>query len=146
MNDIEAEKEKEGWSDDDPEYLKRKKSLIEDYVINHCCKYYYQIEHILGTRDKATRLDGATSAAPNPAGASLDCLRVSSKRLRPSPVAGRFEPNIRDDKHHSQASNEEFHRQQGESQIVEDDFDEQFLGALDDKFEDDGKYLTQHLI
>ncbi|KAH9808398.1 hypothetical protein DFH28DRAFT_909840 [Melampsora americana] len=54
MNDIEAEKQKEGWSDDNPEYVKRKNSLIEDYVINHRCKYYYQIEHILGTRDKAT--------------------------------------------------------------------------------------------
>ncbi|KAH9811295.1 hypothetical protein DFH28DRAFT_982815 [Melampsora americana] len=51
MNDIKAEKKKEDWSNDNPEYLERKKSLIED---------------------KATRLDGASSAAPNPADTSLD--------------------------------------------------------------------------
>ncbi|KAH9807194.1 hypothetical protein DFH28DRAFT_1140014 [Melampsora americana] len=59
---IEAEKEKNGWADNNPEYLNRKKSLIEDYVVNHKCKYYYAIEHILGSRDKGTRLDSASSA------------------------------------------------------------------------------------
>ncbi|KAH9820334.1 hypothetical protein DFH28DRAFT_885049, partial [Melampsora americana] len=48
----------------------------------------------------------------------------------------------RDDKNHSQALDEEYHCQQAKSQILEDDFDKQIHGALEDKFKDDGELST----
>ncbi|KAH9815489.1 hypothetical protein DFH28DRAFT_855662, partial [Melampsora americana] len=60
--------------DDDPQYLARKKSLIEDYVVEHKCKYYYELEETMGTCDKSTRLSSANSVKALDANKSLDCL------------------------------------------------------------------------
>ncbi|KAH9822194.1 hypothetical protein DFH28DRAFT_947898 [Melampsora americana] len=108
MNDIEAEKKKEGWSDDNPEYLERKKSLIEDYIIKHQCNYYYQLEQIMDTRDKASQLDGASSAAP-----------------KSSRVAEIMEPTSQNNNDHSQASNEEYLVDQAQINPFEDDCNNQ---------------------
>ncbi|KAH9824999.1 hypothetical protein DFH28DRAFT_878653 [Melampsora americana] len=125
MNGIDEEKAKYNWTDDDPEYLNRKKRLIEDFVINKKCQYYYQVEHVLGTRDKATWLDAANSADPKSAEASLECLGLSSREIEPIqqgnlPFAN---PNDRNDDKHSNGSNDKYHCQGAKSIILDNDFD-----------------------
>ncbi|KAH9809394.1 hypothetical protein DFH28DRAFT_1133629 [Melampsora americana] len=125
MNGIDEEKAKNNWTDDDPEYLNRKKRLIEDFVINKKCRYYYQVEHVLGTRDKATRLDAANSADPKSAEAYLDCLGLSSREIEPIPLGDIPIPNPPDQNNneHSQDSNDEYRRQGTKSIISDNDFD-----------------------
>ncbi|KAH9808601.1 hypothetical protein DFH28DRAFT_908151, partial [Melampsora americana] len=72
-------KDHNGWADDDPQYLARKKTLIEDYVVKHKCKYYYELEDTMGTRDKSTRLSSANSANALDPDKYLDCLGLSKQ-------------------------------------------------------------------
>ncbi|KAH9817442.1 hypothetical protein DFH28DRAFT_1124079 [Melampsora americana] len=102
MDDLEVEKDANGWADDDPQYLAKKKSLIEDYVVKHKCKYYYELEDTMGTRDKSTRLSSANSANALDPNESLDCLGLS-KQSNVSPndtirsFEDRFENGLADD-------------------------------------------------
>jgi hypothetical protein len=41
MLNLEAEKEKNGWADDHPEYVARKKSRIEGKVTHGCFSHYH---------------------------------------------------------------------------------------------------------
>ncbi|KAH9820379.1 hypothetical protein DFH28DRAFT_835462, partial [Melampsora americana] len=74
MDDLEVEKDANGWADDDPQYLAEKKSMIEDYVVKHKFKYYYELEDTMGTRDKSTHLSSANSVNALDPNKSLDCL------------------------------------------------------------------------
>ncbi|KAH9819288.1 hypothetical protein DFH28DRAFT_887093 [Melampsora americana] len=91
----------------------------------------------MGTRDKATRLDGASSAAPNPADTSLECFGKSSKHSTSSRVADITETTTRNDDDHSQASNEEYLVDQGRSNHLEEDCDIQLRDVLEDEMEED---------
>ncbi|KAH9809042.1 hypothetical protein DFH28DRAFT_934835 [Melampsora americana] len=96
----------------------------QDIVINKKCRYYYQVEHVLGTCDKATWLDAANSADPKSAEASLDSLRLSSKEIEPTQVDGipMANPTVQNDDEHSQGSIHKYHCQATKSIVLDNNF------------------------
>ncbi|KAH9809798.1 hypothetical protein DFH28DRAFT_1186310, partial [Melampsora americana] len=76
MNHLEAEKQENGWEDEDPAYVARKKVLVDSYIEARC-RYYWQLEPVMGQRDKATRLSSVNSAHPDNPDNSLECLGLT---------------------------------------------------------------------
>ncbi|KAH9812488.1 hypothetical protein DFH28DRAFT_1129791 [Melampsora americana] len=72
MNSFEAENEKNGWQDEDPAYVARKKVLVDSYIEARC-EYYWQLEPVMGQQDKATRLASVNSADRDNPNNSLEC-------------------------------------------------------------------------
>ncbi|KAH9816166.1 hypothetical protein DFH28DRAFT_217583 [Melampsora americana] len=113
MDCLEAEKEKNGWEDEDPAYVARKKLLVDSYIEARC-KYYWQLEPVMGQRDKATRLASVNSAQRDNPNDSLACLGLTENE---SHLQGNVDldqtqctlPTLRNDDEHSEASNEEYH-------------------------------------
>ncbi|KAH9818277.1 hypothetical protein DFH28DRAFT_888110 [Melampsora americana] len=113
MDSLEAEKEKNGWEDEDPAYVARKKVLVDSYIEARC-KYYWQLEPVMGQRDKATRLASVNSAHRDNPNDSLDCLGLTENET-PLQVDVDIDQSqgsltaLRNDDEHSEASNHEYH-------------------------------------
>ncbi|KAH9817059.1 hypothetical protein DFH28DRAFT_962987 [Melampsora americana] len=101
MLDLEAEKVQNSWYDNHPEYLACQKSRIEDYVRKYHCKYYYELEPVMGTCDKSTRILSANSVKQSHPDESLECLGLTTKDTINSQV----------DENNSQVLDEEYDKE-----------------------------------
>ncbi|KAH9814786.1 hypothetical protein DFH28DRAFT_893698 [Melampsora americana] len=113
MNSLEAEKEKNGWEDEDPAYVARKKVSVDSYIEARC-KYYWQLEPVMGQRDKATRLASVNSAHRDNPNDSLDCLGLTENEtpLQVNVDIDRSQGSLtalQNDDEHSEALNQEYH-------------------------------------
>ncbi|EGG12314.1 uncharacterized protein MELLADRAFT_89161 [Melampsora larici-populina 98AG31] len=109
MDHLEAKKQTKGWEDEDPAYVARKRVLVDAYIEARC-KYYWQLEPVMGQQDKATRLASVNSARRANPDDSLACLGLPADD---QPVQEMLDVEdthgleLRNDDDHSQASNEE---------------------------------------